>query len=119
MMGVNVVPAESLGTDQMLSKNVVIQTLPRLSEHTPEAALDKLPIRQNVISMRHARNHSSSITNAFGPSFTWRAGFDGSLPSLLVNGKKMQAKIEATPMDTMMSYVDVPVPPGKTITVER
>jgi hypothetical protein len=119
MMGVNVVPAESPVADHMLSQNVVIQTLPRLSENTPEAALDRLPIRQNVIGVRHVRNRSSSITNESGPSFTWRAGFDGSIQHFLVNGKQVRAKAEQTTTGTTMSYVDVTLTPGKTITVER
>jgi len=119
MMGVNVVPAENHGTDQMLARRVVVQTLPRLSEHTSEAELDKLPVRQNVINVRHVRNRSSSVTNVSGPTFRWRASFDGSVPYLLVNGKKAQANTETTSLTTPVTYVDVPVAPGQTVTVGR
>jgi hypothetical protein len=119
MMGVNVVPAESHGTDQMLARKVVVQTLPRLSIHTSEAELDKLPLRRNVINVRHLSNQSSSITNVSGPTFTWRASFDGSARYLMVNGKKEQAKREATSLATPVVSVDVPVAPGQTVTVAR
>jgi hypothetical protein len=119
MMGVNVVPAESRGTDQMLARKVVVQTLPRLSVHTSEAELDQLPVRQNVINVRHLRNQSSSITNVSGPAFTWRASFDGSAAYLMVNGRKMRANSDTTSLATPVVSVDIPVPPGQTITVAR
>jgi len=117
MMGVNVVPAESHGTDQMLARKVVIQTLPRLSIHTSEAELNNLPVRQNVINVHHLRNQSSSITNVSGPTFTWRASFDGSVPYLMVNGRKVQANTIS--LATPVVSVDVPVATGKTVTVSR
>jgi len=119
MMGVNVVPAESHGTDQMLARKVVVQTLPRFSIHTSEAELDKLPVRQNVLNVRHLRNGSSSITNVSGPTFTWRASFDGSAPYLMVNGRKVQANRETTLLATPVVFVDVSVAPGQTVTVAR
>jgi hypothetical protein len=119
MMGVNVVPAESHGTDRMLARNVVIQTLPRLAIYTSEAELDGLPVRQNVINVRHLRNQSSSITNMSGPTFTWRASFDGSAPYLMVNGRKVQANHDTISLSTPVVSVDVPVAAGKTVTVAR
>jgi hypothetical protein len=119
MMGVNVVPAESRGTDQMLARKVVVQTLPRLSIRTSEAELDKLPVRQNVINVRHRRNQSSSITNVSGPTFTWRASFDGSAPYLMVNGRKVQANRDTTLLATPVISIDVPVAPGQTVTVAQ
>ncbi len=98
MMGVNVVPEDNKGTDHMLARAVVVQTLPRLSEHTSTAEIHNLPVRQNVIDVRHQRNQSSSIANLSGPQFTWRASFDGSLEYLVVNGKKIRASKETTPL---------------------
>ena len=119
MMGVNVVPAESHETDQTLASKVVVQTLPRLSIHTSEAELDKLPVRQNVINVRHLHNQSSSVTNVSGPTFTWRASFDGSAPYLIVNGRKVPANSETTSLATSVVSVDVPVATGQTVTVTR
>ncbi len=119
MMGVNVVPEDNKGTDRMLARTVVIQTLPRLSEHTSTAEIHNLPVRQNVIDVRHQRNQSSSIVNLSGPRFTWRASFDGSLQYLVVNGKKTQASKETTPLGTPITYVDVSVQAGQTVTVTR
>lgn len=118
MMGVRVVP-ESAGTDRMLAHNVVIETLPRLSEHTPSAELNHLPVRRNVIDVRHVRGRSSSLTNLSGPRFTWRASFDGSIPFLLVNGRKSTTQRELTVQRTPVSFVDVSVAPGETVTVAR
>lgn len=119
MMGVEVVPAENPDMDQMLARKVVIQTLPRLSEHTSSAELDNLPVRQNVIHVHHVRNQNSSITNVSGPPFIWRACFDGSLPSLLVNGKKLRTRKGRTLQGTPVTYIDVAVAPGQTIGVTR
>ena len=119
MMGVNVVPAVSHATDQTLAQKFVVQTLPRLSIHTSEAELDKLPVRQNVINVRHLRNQSSSITNVSGPTFTWRASFDGSAPYLMVNGRKVQANRVTTLLATPAVSVDVSVAPGQTVTVAQ
>ena len=119
LMGVNVVPEDNQGPNHWLGRNLVIQTLPRLPGHTSEVELDKLPVRQNVINVRHVRNQSSSMANVSGPQLTWRASFDGSIAYLLVNGKKVQAKIESTPLATRVTYVDIPVAPGQTVTVAR
>lgn len=117
MMGVEVVPEEKPGMDRRLARRVVVRTLPRLSQHTPEAELDDLPVRQNVIDVRHMRGRSSSITNLSGPRFTWRASFDGSAPFLLVDGRKIPAQSETTEQGTPVSYVDVAVGPGESMTV--
>ena len=114
MIGVNV-----MATGPTLARTVVIQTLPRLSEHTSTAELRHLPVRQNVIDVRDERKQGSSITNSSGPEFTWRAGFDGSFSYLIVNGKKTKASKETTALATPVTYVEVPVQPGQTITVTR
>lgn len=119
MMGVNVVPENSLKTDELLAKKVVILTLPRLSEQTAEAELDNLPIRSNVIDIRNVRDQSSTMTNVFGPAFTWRASFDGAFPFLLVDGKKVKGRRMMTSLSTPVTYVEVFLPQGKTITVVR
>lgn len=119
MMGVNVVPETSRRTDGLLAKKVVIQTLPRLSEQTAEAELDNLPIRANVIDIRNVRDQSSTMTNVFGPAFTWRASFDGAFTFLLVDGKKVKGKRRIALLSTPVTYVDVFLPPGKTVTVAR
>lgn len=119
MMGVNVVPAGKRPSDQTLGAKFVVETLPRLSKHTPAAELHNLPIRQNVIDVRHQRDHSSTIRNVSGPQFTWRASFDGSMPYLVVNGNKVNARKRATALGTQVSYVDVTVPTGQTVTVAK
>ncbi len=97
MMGVNVLPEDDEGTGRVLARMVVVQTLPRLSEHTSTAEIHNLRVRQNVIDVRHQRNQSSSVRNLSGPQFTWRASFDGSLRHLVVNGKKISARNETIP----------------------
>jgi hypothetical protein len=117
MMGVNVVPAVRQRSDQVLAENFVVQTLPRLSVHTSDAELHNLPVRHNVIDLRHQRDLGSTLRNLSGPQFTWRASFDGSIQSLMVNGNKVKASHETAPSATPVTYVDVPVPPGQTIAV--
>jgi hypothetical protein len=72
-----------------------------------------------VINVRHLRNQSSSITNVSGPTFTWRASFDGSAQDLIVNGRKVQANRDTTSLATPVVSVDIPVAPGQTVTVAR
>ena len=117
MMGVNVVPADNQRMGQTLSEHLVVETLPRLSAHTSAAELHNLPVRQNVIDLRHQRNQSSTIRNVSGPQFTWRASFDGSMRNLVVNGKQIQATQEITPGATPVTYVDVIVPMGQSVEV--
>ena len=117
MMGVNVVPAGNEHADQTLSRSFVIETLPRLSKHTAAAELHNLPVRQNVIDVRHQRDQCSTIRNVSGPQFTWRASFDGSMTYLIVNGKKMSAFKRTTTLGTQVAYIDVTVPPGQVVTV--
>lgn len=121
MMGVRVVPATppAIHPVPTLARSVVIQTLPRLPSQTPTAELDGLPIRHNIIDIRQVRDKSSSLTNVSGPKFIWRASFDGSLPFLRVNGRKMRAKKETTEMKTPVTYIDIPVAEGRTVTVAR
>lgn len=119
MMGVGVVPADKTDSSILLGSKVVVQTLPRLSAHTSWAELDNVPVRQNVINIHHVRNRSTSITNVSGPTFTWRATFDGSTPFLRVNGKKIRAIARDTEEGVRVTYTDVPVSAGQTITVSE
>lgn len=119
MMGVNVLPKETGTPERILARKVVIQTLPRLPQETAEATLDHLPVRGNVIQVHHSGNRHTKLTNETGSAFTWRASFDGSLPHLVVNGKNMPAKSETTSLGTPVSFVDVEVPPGKTVSVTQ
>lgn len=119
LMGVTVVPKESGAPDRMPAKEVVVQTLPRLPQEIKDAEIDQLPVRGNVIRVSHFGNRSSTVTNEAGPAFAWRACFDGSIPYLLVNGKKMPAKSKVTLLNTPISFVDVEISPGMTVTVTQ
>lgn len=119
MMGVNVVPKNSQAPDRTPANDVVVQTLPRLPQGTEDVEIEQLPVRSNMIAVKHLRNHSSTLHNETGPSFTWRASFDGSLPYLVVNGKKVQATKEMSVVNTPISFVDVEVSPGMTVTVTQ
>lgn len=119
MMGVQVFPADERDSVALLGSKVVIQTLPRLSVHTSSAELDNLPVRQNVINIHHVRNWSTSITNVSGPRFTWCASFDGSAPFLRVNGKKVRAAARETQEGIRVTFTEVPVFPGQTVTVSE
>lgn len=119
MMGVNVVPANCHSPDERLAREMVIQTLPRLSENTAEAELDNLPVHGNLVDVRDVRKQGSTMTNVSGPAFTWRASFDGALSFLRVDGRKVKAEREMTLFSTPVTYVDIVVAPGQTVTVSR
>lgn len=119
LMGVNVVPKNSLVPERTPAKDVMVQTLPRLPEGTDDAEIEQLPVRSNVIGVKHLRNHSSTLRNETGPAITWRASFDGSVAYLVVNGKKNRAKKEMSALNTPISFVDVEVASGMTVTVTQ
>jgi hypothetical protein len=118
MMGVGVFPADG-PTDTLLNSKVVIRTLPQLSIHTTWVELSNLPVRQNVVNIRHLRGRSTSITNVSGPTFLWRASFEGSASFLRVNGKKLRAIAGTTLEGIPIAYTDVSVPSGTSIVVTK
>jgi hypothetical protein len=108
----------NLGTGLMgicpLPREQTIETLPQLTDETEWAVLHHVPAGKNVISVRHARNNETALTNEDGPAVVWRAAFPGRFRALHSNGKEVSGTTarrgEATPETSCTVYV----PPGET-----
>ena len=118
-MGIRVEPAPPvLAEREGMFVDRVLGTLPALSPQTAWAALSNLPVRANIVSVRHDRNRKTTLTNRVGPSVIWQATFDGSFETLLVDGKPMQAHHEKGCLGRELSWVRVPVGAGDSVRIE-
>ena len=70
---------------------VAIRTQSGLGTKVAWAELRNLPIRDNLIAVRHEGMTKTVFTNQHGPALIWIAAFAGSHPTLLVNGRAMKA----------------------------
>ncbi|MGN6366710.1 MAG: MGH1-like glycoside hydrolase domain-containing protein [Phycisphaerae bacterium] len=95
-----------------------VKTLSGLTKETPWAELLHLPIRANVIGVRHEGQRKTVFTNEHGPALIWQAEFDGDAEELLVNGEAMQARVEKGYLGRTTTSVRVPVGAGDSVTVE-
>ena len=96
----------------------VVKTFPSLTDDTAWAEIRNLPIRSNIVSVKHEGNWKTTFTNLRGPALVWRAMFLGSHETLLVNGQPTKASVGKEPVGRATSCVDVVVGAGDTIVVE-
>jgi hypothetical protein len=119
LMGIRVEPAPpALAEREGMFVDRVLRTLPALGPQTAWVALSNLPVRANIISVRHDGNRRTVLTNQAGPSLIWQATFDGSFDTLLVNGKPMDAQKEKGYLGRELSLVRVPVGAGDSVRIE-
>lgn len=96
----------------------VIRTLPGLTTPTSWAELRELPIRANVIAVRHDGLRQTVFTNVRGPALIWQATFPGRFATLLVNGRPEKTTTRALPLGRESSAVRVVVGAGDTVRVQ-
>jgi hypothetical protein len=96
----------------------MVSTLSGLGTKIIWAELRNLPIRNNVVSVRHEGERSSAFTNQHGPALIWQAGFVGEHETLLVNGHPMKAQTEKNTNNQVTSFVRITVGGGGTVRVE-
>lgn len=74
LMGINVEAPwpEDISTSHGYTE-IIIETLPRLTNRTSWAEMDNLPIRTSVVSIRHSGDTETTFTNQSGPSLIWQA----------------------------------------------
>lgn len=120
LMGITLDVPGPLGASAYGGKytQVVVKTLPSLTSQTAWAELRNLPIRTNVVSVRHEGDRKTTLTNQYGPSLIWQATFPGSHATLFVNGKAMKAQAGTEPLGRVTSWVRIPVGGGDKVTVE-
>jgi hypothetical protein len=76
----------------------ILQTLPRLPAETQWVKLDRTPVLQNLVTVKHTGNTETALTNNTGPAFQWKASFaaasPGNSPYILVDGVAVPATVE-------------------------
>lgn len=118
-MGINVEPSSPFESSiQERYVEVVVKTLPSLTKQTAWIHIRNLPIRKNVVDVRHEGLQKTTFTNVSGPSLIWQATVPGSYGTLLVNGQPTKANPGKEPPGRVTSWVRVPVGAGDTVTVE-
>ena len=96
----------------------VLKTLPSLTNETPWAEIRNLPVRANMVTVRHEGNRKTTVTNERGPALIWQAGFLGPHETLLIDGESVKASTGTEPSGRTSSWVQVTVGAGDTVIVE-
>jgi len=96
---------------------VTLRTLPGLGTSIDWAELRNLPIRASNIAVRHDGSRQTTLTNQRGPALIWHPAFAGQHASLLVNGRRVDARTEADSEGKPISSVRVAVGAGGTVAV--
>jgi hypothetical protein len=97
---------------------VTVRTLPGIGTTIDWAEIRSLPVRASTIAVRHEGMRRTTLTNQRGPALIWRPTFAGRYPSLLVNGRTVEATAEADGHSKAISSVRVAVGAGGAVTVE-
>jgi hypothetical protein len=99
-----------------------IESLPRLGGTLEWAKLARVPVMRNEISIEHRGNKQTTLTNADGPGFHWRASFPAKEstqpPQIVVDGVPMAASLQHRAYRQPVISVVVPVAPGQTRTAK-
>lgn len=96
-----------------------ITTLSQLPGSESEATVSGVAIKNNIVTVAHTGASSTRLTNTIGPALRWRAVFPGFAPQLSVNGRIMKAQHSHASATTAISWVDVQVAPGASVTVRN
>jgi len=91
MMGVDVASSMRRTKFQRHDAPTMVSTRSQLSAKTQWAELDHLPVRNNIIDVRHQGSEESSLTNVSGPALLWRPLFCGHFKYLVLNGHRISA----------------------------
>jgi hypothetical protein len=118
MMGVDVTSSKQMKPHDASPSDTVITTRSQLSSRTRWVELDHLPVRQNIINLRHVGSTSSSLTNVSGPALLWRPSFNGRSHFLMIDGKKVASHITADYQHRQMTTASVLVPQNSRIEVK-
>ncbi|MCQ6560979.1 hypothetical protein [Paenibacillus mendelii] len=83
-----------------------LNTCPRLTAQTPDAALRGIPLFDGEVHLQHRGLRSSRLDNHTGGPLNWNAAFPGMHEVLYVDGKEVRAN---TYMDNDKPYSAVMV----------
>jgi len=103
------------------ARHNTVQTLPRLPKTDAWVKLNRVPVLQNEIAVRHQGIAETTFTNQAGPPVQWKASFPlppgYAEPVLLVDGKPIRGTVEDGQNRQRVVSVIVPVERGQTRTV--
>ena len=117
MMGVDVTSPLQRNSGHAHDIRTVISTRPQLSRKSQWVELDHLPVRKNVINVRHDGGRSSSLTNVSGPALLWQPGFYGRSHFLMVDGHRVAASATSDNQHRPMTTTNILVRPNSRIVV--
>jgi hypothetical protein len=81
------------------------------------AVIQNLTLLHTVIDVTHTNKHQSTLNNTGKKTLKWKAMFYGGYKTAYVNGKPMPIKVETDEQGKKVSFVNVAVQPGKTVSV--
>ena len=91
-----------------------VSTLSHLSKEVHWAQVNKLPIFNNEISVKHVNQNESSFINLSGDTIKWKAAFKGKFDCLIHNNKKVKATKEIGENRETRSYIIIEAKRGET-----
>ncbi|MGW7413557.1 NPCBM/NEW2 domain-containing protein [Streptomyces sp. NPDC054863] len=92
-----------------------VATVSRLTPETPWVEIDHLKVGDSDLKLKHTGTTASTLTNSSGSPVTWEAQFYGTPTTITVNGVAQTPKTKSLYGRTV-SYVDVPVAVGASVT---
>jgi hypothetical protein len=99
------------------ASEAVLETKSRLTDRVRWAHVNHLYVLSNEISLRHDGRVWSHLWNESGGPLAWRAVFQGSHRTLMVNGEETAAESRRVPGEGEESWVEVEVGPGEVVVV--
>jgi len=96
-----------------------IATLSRPAHEADEATLTDVTIRSNRITVIHQGTKLTRLKNIAGPSFRWRAEFQGTFRRVWVGKQNVPAEHGITPEGLPISWIDLTIPAGQEVEVHR
>ena len=103
---------------QPLAAGQTIETFSQLTNETDWAALHRVPVGGNIISVKHLKNNETTLTNEQGPALTWRAAFPGKFRALFSKGRQTPSSHGLRAAGTAQIYSTIQVRPGETHVVQ-
>jgi hypothetical protein len=119
LMGIDVASSLQRTDGRAPAGQTVISTRPQLSGKTQWVELDHLPVRTNVINLRHDGSEMSSLTNVSGPALLWQPRFSGHFDYLMVNGHRVAAIATTDDQHHPMTTTSVLVKPKSQMVVSK
>lgn len=97
----------------------IITTRSGLPANVKWAAINRVPIKGNVISLRHEGQVQTTLTNDAGPQLLWKAYFPGAYDSLRLNGQSARAHTDTLSANGKpVSWILAVVGAGETMRVQ-